>query len=128
MGLLVIPDLQLNRQKGFGAIRRGFDLPGQWPIRWLAAGLLSLYVRLTAEAEVEIRRFTRCPFLRASAARCRDKEALGRLVSLIAAGEDVSAVNGHCLRFKCRATAAARCFALFRVSTSTSGPKGSSRR
>jgi hypothetical protein len=31
-------------------------------LRWPAAGFLNLYVRLTAEGELEVRRFTRCPF------------------------------------------------------------------
>jgi hypothetical protein len=61
-GLLVIPNLQLDREKGFEAIRRGLDVPGHGTLRWPAAGMLNLYVRLTAEGEVEIRRFTRCPF------------------------------------------------------------------
>ena len=60
--LLVIPNQQLDREKGLEAIRRGLYVPGHGTLRWPAAGMLNLYVRLTVEGEVEIRRFTRCPF------------------------------------------------------------------
>jgi hypothetical protein len=61
-GLVVIPNLHLDREKGLQAIRRGLDVPGKGTLRWPAAGFLNLYVRLTAEGELEVRRFTRCPF------------------------------------------------------------------
>jgi hypothetical protein len=61
-GLAVIPNPQLDREKGLDAIRRGLGMSGKGTLRWPAVGFLNLYVRLTSEGEVEVRRFTRCPF------------------------------------------------------------------
>lgn len=61
-GLLVIPDTQLVREKGLESIRHGLNVKQREPLRWPGAGLLNLYVRLTADGGTEIRRFKRCPF------------------------------------------------------------------
>ena len=51
----------LDRERGLDAIRRGLDVPGKGTLRWPAVGFINLYLRLTAEGELEVRRFTRCP-------------------------------------------------------------------
>jgi hypothetical protein len=61
-GLLVIPNAQLDREKGLKAIRRGLNVSQPELLRWPGAGLLNLYVRLTANGSSEIHRFKRCPF------------------------------------------------------------------
>jgi hypothetical protein len=61
-GLLILPDMQLVRKKGLESIRHGLNVKGRESLRWPGAGLLNLYVRLTANARTEIRRFKRCPF------------------------------------------------------------------
>ena len=60
-GLLVVNNLRLLREKGLPLVRTGLRvLPKQEPLRWSGAGFLNLYVRLTAENKLEIRRFERC--------------------------------------------------------------------
>jgi hypothetical protein len=66
-GLLVIPNAQLDREKGLEAIRHGLNMPQIGLLRWPAAGLMNLCVHLTADGKTEIRRFKRCPF-------CEDPE------------------------------------------------------
>lgn len=61
-GLLVIPNAQLVREKGLETIRHGLNLLQRERLRWPAAALLNLYVRLTADGQAEIHRFKRCPF------------------------------------------------------------------
>lgn len=61
-GLLVIPNTQLDREKGLKAIRHGLDVFQKEKLRWPGAGLLNLYVRLTADGKTEIHRFKRCCF------------------------------------------------------------------
>jgi hypothetical protein len=60
--LVVVPNLQLDREKGLSSIQRGLDVPPIGTLRWRAVGFLNLYVRLTTEGNVEIHRFERCPF------------------------------------------------------------------
>jgi hypothetical protein len=66
-GLLVIPNAQLDRERGLKSIRHGLDVPQYGLLRWPAAGLLNLYVHLNAAGKTDIRRFKRCPF-------CEDPE------------------------------------------------------
>ena len=61
-GLLVIPNAQLDREKGLESIRHGLEVLEKERLRWPGASLLNLYVRLTAEGRTEIRRFKRCRF------------------------------------------------------------------
>lgn len=75
-----MPNLQLDREKGLQAIRRGLDVPGKGTLRWPAAGFLNLYVRLTTDGELEVRRFTRFPFCAHPERGGDNKEALGRMV------------------------------------------------
>jgi hypothetical protein len=56
------PNAQLDREKGLKAIRRGLNVSQPELLRWSGAGLLNLYVRLTANGSSEIHRFKRCPF------------------------------------------------------------------
>lgn len=61
-GLLVVPNAQLLRENALDTIRHGLDIAQNERLRWPGAALLNLYVRLTNEGKVEIRRFKRCPF------------------------------------------------------------------
>jgi hypothetical protein len=61
-GLLVIPNSQLDREKGLPSLRLGLKVPKIGLLRWPAAGFLNLYVRLTAEGQIQIQRFKRCSF------------------------------------------------------------------
>jgi hypothetical protein len=56
------PNAQLDREKRLKAIRRGLNVSQPELLRWSGAGLLNLYVRLTANGSSEIHRFKRCPF------------------------------------------------------------------
>lgn len=46
---------------GLPALRQGLDTP-EGLLRWLGAGFLNLYVRLTGEGQVHIQRFKQCSF------------------------------------------------------------------
>jgi hypothetical protein len=59
-GLVVLPNLQLERERVLPSIRNGLDVQ-QIGLRWPAAGLMNLYVRLGADGQTDIRRFQRCP-------------------------------------------------------------------
>jgi hypothetical protein len=61
-GLLVIPNTQLDREKDVPSLRLGLKVPEIGLLRWPAAGFLNLYVRLTAEGQIQIQRFKRCSF------------------------------------------------------------------
>lgn len=61
-GLLVLPNSQLDREKGLRDVRHGLDVLQKERLRWPGAGLLNLYVRLTADGKAEIHRFKRCSF------------------------------------------------------------------
>lgn len=60
-GLLVIPNNQFERERGLPSLRRGLNVPVGL-LRWRGAGFLNLYIRLTAEGQIQIQRFKRCPF------------------------------------------------------------------
>lgn len=60
-GLLVIPNNQLVRDRELPAIRRGLKV-SIGLLRWRGAGFLNLYIRLTAEGQIQIQRFKRCFF------------------------------------------------------------------
>jgi len=61
-GLLVIPNAELNREKGLKSIQHGLEVFQSEKLRWPGAGLLNLCVRVTADGQPEIYRFKRCSF------------------------------------------------------------------
>jgi hypothetical protein len=71
-GLLVIPNAHLDREKGLESIRHGLDVLEKERLRWPGAGLLNLYIRLTAEGKNRDAPFQTLSLLRAQAAWLRD--------------------------------------------------------
>jgi hypothetical protein len=61
-GLLVIPNSQLDRERGLKSIEYGLGVFQKERLRWPGVGSLNLYVRLTSNGQVEIQRFKRCSF------------------------------------------------------------------
>jgi hypothetical protein len=61
-GLLVIPNVQLIRDKRLKAIQHGLKVPGLGTLGWPGVAALNLYVHVTDEGTVNIYRFKRCPF------------------------------------------------------------------
>jgi hypothetical protein len=53
---------EVDREKGLESIRHGLDVLEKERLHWPGAGLLNLYIRLTAEGRSEIRRFKRFHF------------------------------------------------------------------
>jgi hypothetical protein len=61
-GLVVLPNLHFDREKGLAAIKYGLEVRRGGTLRWPGIGCLNLYIRLTKEGDLEIRCFKRCPF------------------------------------------------------------------
>ena len=68
---------QLDREKGLKAIRRGLNVSQPELLRWSGAGLLNLYVRLTANGSSEIQ-FQTLSLLRTSETRHTYQQAVER--------------------------------------------------
>ena len=61
-GLLIIPNAQLDRERGLESIRHGLSVSQSSLLRWPAAGFMNLCLHLNADGKTKIRRFRRCPF------------------------------------------------------------------
>jgi hypothetical protein len=61
-GLLVLPNRELVREKQLKAVRHGLNVPRLGTLGWPGVAVLNLYVHLTDEGRVDVRRFKRCPF------------------------------------------------------------------
>jgi hypothetical protein len=60
-GLLLVDNLRILREKKLKRLRAGLSVVAKnEPLRWPGIGFLNLYVRLTAEGKLQIRRFQRC--------------------------------------------------------------------
>lgn len=62
-GLVVIPNLHLLREKGLSFIRHGLTPVSRVErLGWPGIALLNLYIHLTGDQKLEIRRFGRCSY------------------------------------------------------------------